>query len=812
MASTITPTGTSTATGLGYAGSFPTTAVRLQGTFVVDQNFTIASSEVRVDAGFEIVVLSGFTLTITSSTISNCDNATWNMIRINPGGDLVLENSSTVENAEIGVLAETSGIVAGSFAISASELINNKVGLEVGALAGAYPGTIISTEIHAPSPLSTATGDVVGIRVDDTDFTVGTTTSSFSTGTDHNDFHDLDIGIESTNTNLVVQDNLFTDMAIGGVFSTGSPNTSVVVGSPGTGVTGINNRFETSNGGVYCTGAELTVAGNEFEELNGGVWSQNAFATVEDNDMLLIRNFGVRVKNATGFSSVTDNVIDNSSNPSYGASSGTGIIMQNLPVSGEVINNQVYDLVNGIVADNMPAGLVEDNRITYIQPGGLQSRGIYARGSDEIEVYNNWINADYTGTSDDLKTIGIYLVTCPGFDLDRNISKNTGSGVRIDGNSFNCEITCNQIDTSVYGFVIAGVTDPSTQFGVINGNGTSATQASGNQWFPAATQNRTHCIASTNGDSIQWYYEFASFPLPQMDMPGSLNTFDVFPATDIDPILSTEPEYCDFPALRSSGGILTAQERDVIFSDLASALLDDGVVNCSNYGEKELFHDFFEADPTLLSLGDASDAAYTAMYDALSSAHFDELGSVWQILETDGLAAAQAWNNAIAAYCVEESDWQRVQEIHLDASVRGHLISDMLSGNLPYTPAEISDLQAIASKDDADANNAVMMARSMLEWEETESTSARVGASSSELNSFNEVLIYPNPVVEEFQVGFTGEIQKLQIYDLSGRILLTLPNPTQGQSIGIRNYHSGVYVLEIEDAQGISSHHRIIKR
>ena len=735
------------------------------------------------------------------------------MIRINPGGDLVIESNSTVENAETGVLAETGGIVAGSFAISASELKNNKVGLEVDALAGAYPGTIISTEIHAPSPLSTATGDVVGIRVDDTDFTVGTTTSSFSMGTDHNDFHDLDIGIESTNTNLVVQDNLFTDMAIGGVFSTGSPNTSVVVGSPGTGVTGINNRFETSNGGVYCTGAELTVEGNEFEELNGGVWSQNAFATVEDNDMLLIRNFGVRVKNATGFSSVIDNVIDNSSNPSYGASSGTGIIMQNLPVSGEVIDNKVYDLVNGIVADNMPAGLVEDNRVTYIQPGGLQSRGIYARGSDEIEVFNNWVNADYTGTSDDLKTIGIYLVTCPGFDLDRNVSKNTGSGVRIDGNSFNCEITCNQIDTSVYGFVIAGVTDPSTQFGVINGNGTSATQASGNQWFPAATQNRTYCIADTDGDSIKWYYEFASFPLPQMEMPSSLNTDDGMGfVSDIDPILSTEPEYCDFPALRSSDGGLTAEKRDAIFSDLASALLDDGVVNCSNYGEKELFHDFFEADPGLLTLGDASDGAYTAMFDALSSTHFDELGAVWQVLESDGIIAAQAWNNAIAAYCVEESDWQRVQEIHLEASARGHSIIDMVAGNLPYTTAEISDLQAIASKDDTDANNAVMMARSMLDWEESPATSSRNGASMSQLTGFSEVLIYPNPVVEEFHLNFSSKAERIQIYDLSGRMMLTLREPTPGQIIDMGGWASGVYVLEFQDADGSSSYHRVIKR
>ena len=79
------------------------------------------------------------------------------------------------------------------------------------------------------------------------------------------------------------------------------------------------------------------------------------------------------------------------------------------------------------------------------------------------------------------------------------------------------------------------------------------------------------------------------------------------------------------------------------------------------------------------------------------------------------------------------------------------------------------------------------------------------GASSlrqSALNNFTQtpsfdINLYPNPAKDEFTVSSSELISRIEIFDLSGKIIEKLNGEFNQKSISITNYKNGLYFVDV---------------
>ncbi len=68
-------------------------------------------------------------------------------------------------------------------------------------------------------------------------------------------------------------------------------------------------------------------------------------------------------------------------------------------------------------------------------------------------------------------------------------------------------------------------------------------------------------------------------------------------------------------------------------------------------------------------------------------------------------------------------------------------------------------------------------------------------ASVDDVNS-NEIIIYPNPVKEELFINASKlQANSIQVYDMSGRVVLNLDNTLSTESINVSELKQGIYIL-----------------
>lgn len=82
---------------------------------------------------------------------------------------------------------------------------------------------------------------------------------------------------------------------------------------------------------------------------------------------------------------------------------------------------------------------------------------------------------------------------------------------------------------------------------------------------------------------------------------------------------------------------------------------------------------------------------------------------------------------------------------------------------------------------------------------------------SMEEHQESPILLYPNPVQQQLYVQAQTAIQKISIYDISGKVVVQQTLNTTQTSLSVQHLRSGLYVVKIQSDNHISTH-KLVKR
>lgn len=74
-----------------------------------------------------------------------------------------------------------------------------------------------------------------------------------------------------------------------------------------------------------------------------------------------------------------------------------------------------------------------------------------------------------------------------------------------------------------------------------------------------------------------------------------------------------------------------------------------------------------------------------------------------------------------------------------------------------------------------------------------------------DLNTQNEISVYPNPIIDNVNFNSTSIIQKISIYELSGKIISELNSNSDKVEMNLSQLNAGVYIAKIETSKRIQT-------
>lgn len=75
-----------------------------------------------------------------------------------------------------------------------------------------------------------------------------------------------------------------------------------------------------------------------------------------------------------------------------------------------------------------------------------------------------------------------------------------------------------------------------------------------------------------------------------------------------------------------------------------------------------------------------------------------------------------------------------------------------------------------------------------------------------------ELKLYPNPVHELLYIENLKMVKRLSLYDLSGKIVLSVNTPNASATLNLRGLNSGIYLLNFEMEDGSKLTRKIVKQ
>ena len=270
----------------GDPSSTLATSILIKGTFTVNSNCNFHNCNVSMYKYSRIIVDSLYTLTINKSRLYACDTM-WQGIIVKPGGTLIIDSNSIIEDAQVGIEAKNSSTAPSYITVVNSLMNNNAISIQVDPYknSSAFPITIRNTWFtSAPDPFSNnaylkppyGPGDLPNDAIQ-LDTVTGTTFGKEAiTIGDHgsaayqNYFSNLIYGIVSYSSNFAVFNNKF-DTLEGHTLSGPTNPIGVAVYASAT-------TYDTTNVNTYYTaiiGSSGSNYANTFLNTCMGVYAKN---------------------------------------------------------------------------------------------------------------------------------------------------------------------------------------------------------------------------------------------------------------------------------------------------------------------------------------------------------------------------------------------------------------------------------------------------------------------------------------------------------------------------------------------------------
>jgi len=481
-----------------YTGKIKSKTLHLQQHLIINTNLTLDYDTISIYSNKQIIVQSGYTLTIQNSILYACKDM-WSGIRLEPGAQLIV-NNSLIMDADTAILSRSNADNTDAYGyyqlnyvtfnknrygivqMPHPDLSNTHINIK-GCTFDCQSNIQWSAGDNLKAPYSSQkshTAIVMDMSIDEPVLTLG----DASSGANKNNFYRHRYGIRSYGGRFTLVNSLMQYL-----YSTQACNAIDAVGLWHKGghlyvqqINNLYNYFDYCKVGVlYEDGGNhsVNISGNIFTNIGNGlsctlgqikaigaVWvrqSSTLNLNINSNEISFCER-GIRVVNCP-YSNITakynqienckygigiaetessdvmvyENEINQLNLPATYGMEGINISqIVGIPASVTIENNHIRKVRSTIVGNNCGMMLIQNNQIQFPQNiSGAVKYGIRINNCNDAQVLNNIILKDgaVAQYSQQNQLFGITAELCTGIRVYNNIIARCGTAIRILGDS-----------------------------------------------------------------------------------------------------------------------------------------------------------------------------------------------------------------------------------------------------------------------------------------------------------------------------------------------------------------------------------------
>lgn len=583
------------------------------------------------------------------------------------------------------------------------------------------------------------------------------------------------------------------------------------------------NKFINLMQGVQCENTSSTIVNNDFENLYSGV--KNKIIVVENPDDFLFKSlwvdnctftnldYGVQTSNLVNWSgaiTIEKNIFNdieqdainctntgNSTLISYNRihSAKYAIRAQNYwgnadTYSVKIEYNKIYNPgTTGILVTSLGQSQISNefplicyNAISFNEPlaQGQTAQGIRVEGCNKIIINDNEISREWNELSlyeiENLK--GLVLNQTYNAKVTDNYIAHMGRGIYGVGVLNFSKFVCNQLVENYHGFhfednFATNITDQG-----------SLTNPTDNTWIDSELLNSERVVSGVFSDGIpNWYHR-------GLDDYNPLYTSD-----EIEFIQTANelPFVCSFD-----------QDNNLLVNQTWLSYVAQDDYSYTDYNEEYKFRDKKDVFKTLKNEPELylNDIILENFFNLLEESNLAKIVNVHEKMSSGDISEAIIENESIISDKLYVQNRKEVNSIYLNSIAQG----------LPLSEADSASLEQIAYLTPYLGGDAVFSARVMLGLDVMDEGIEYRHAQES--SSKSDIVIYPNPSSDIVNIHFDGyeHIEAtIQIYDLSGRLLLNNTVKALESILDISYLSEGVYLLKIAEGDKVLLSEQLIK-
>jgi len=854
----------------------PTNVITTQDTILIDGTFIIDRTTVFDNCpniifspNAQIIFEDGGELYINKSHLRACSNTMWDGIINNQPNTLLVVDSSTIEDATVGIAAT----LPASFQVTSTTFDNNNIGITVVSLVSdTFTGVVEGCQFKCTSPTGlkapfdgkkTSSG-IIAYNVNGWKIPLG------GDNAQPNFFKGINNGITAYMCNLTVKQNYFEDIqpfqppvqSIGNMLGENAAhgtgvyiydhqaNQRLVWVKPFNDIplndTIYKPNFKSCNTGIFVNGANVRLYNNYMDSTQRGINVINCrgkLASISGNRINHTRQGISSTQNPASNVAIDFNIISVNNqfqqfsfgvyNAAYGISVDDYFGLNNTAIT----RNRIYGGRNGIQLSNTGhETFVQHNHITLdtFTNFGVQT-GIVVENSEEVYVTNNTVYGSGGVYSTTKRQRGIELKRSHDYYLKCNTTANIGYGIVFRGN---CQtepdrITENTTMNNRYGWRFERLTFDAGNIGASIG---SEVYISKNIFLPPfnnpdeyRTYNYTYSGAS---NSMEYFYKSGQQYYPTTN-GSNISSLELRPEESplSNPTVANE---CD--STQGNPGIILnpldqynyeelVAEGEVYYPEFSEMLtiLDEA----SLYEELNEHSDMVLRSAILQTFYQmATNSVYAQVYDyELGLRNLQEEDIFGDTLAfADYMADLSDYSN----FSVDANKWSgNLSDI---ADIYNHFLS---SGPDSLSFAEVSLLETLAYSCPYEEGDAVWLARSLYRMyadtvyfedkeicqmyglyktdETFEDEDVYYQTKTPEFNFNYTASLYPNPASDIVRLVYQfdkNELGTALITDVAGRTVGSLKLPANNDMVhfNVSALLPGTYHCKVVSSQGFSEH------